>query len=313
MKVAVCSDLHLEFGGIELENPGDVEVLILSGDICVASDFREPDKYGIMSTEKTDRVWNFFRTCSENFPHVVYVVGNHEHYHGDFKNTIDILRLRLAAYENVHILDKEVFRHTSMVNQHDYLFVGGTLWTDMNKEDPLTLHSMSSMMNDFRCVNNSNREVNFKTYEPVSKEVGMTDEEYLAQPHEKRFKTVFKTRTARFSPEDAVEDHKKMLDYIKFVVSEAKPWEAVIVCGHHAPSKQSTHPRYKDETVMNGGYSSDLSEYILDHPQIKLWTHGHTHEEFDYMIGETRIVCNPRGYIGYEARAEEFKLKVVEV
>jgi hypothetical protein len=53
---------------------------------------------------------------------------------------------------------------------------------------------------------------------------------------------------------------------------------------------------YAHETLMNGGYHSDLSEFILDHPQIKLWTHGHTHVPFDYMIGETRVVCNPRGY-----------------
>ncbi len=43
-------------------------------------------------------------------------------------------------------------------------------------------------------------------------------------------------------------------------------------------------------------YSSSIDEYILEHPQIKLWTHGHTHEDFDYMLGTTRIVCNPRGY-----------------
>ena len=51
----------------------------------------------------------------------------------------------------------------------------------------------------------------------------------------------------------------------------------------------------------------------MDHPQIKLWTHGHTHEDFDYMVGETRIVCNPRGYIRYEERADSFKLKYVDV
>jgi hypothetical protein len=61
---------------------------------------------------------------------------------------------------------------------------------------------------------------------------------------------------------------------------------------------------------MNGAYSSDLNDFILDHPQIKLWTHGHTHEPFDYMIGSTRIVCNPRGYSGYEARADEFDATV---
>jgi len=51
----------------------------------------------------------------------------------------------------------------------------------------------------------------------------------------------------------------------------------------------------------------------MDHPQIKLWIHGHTHESFDYMVGDTRIVCNPRGYIGYEQCADDFKLKFVEV
>jgi Icc-related predicted phosphoesterase len=144
-------------------------------------------------------------------------------------------------------------------------------------------------MNDFRCVDNSNRVVNFKDHEGK-----------------------FATRIAKFSPEDAVVDHKEMLDYIRLMI-EGKFDQKFVVVGHHAPSKQSTHPRYADETIMNGGYSSDLSEFIMDHPQIKLWTHGHTHEDFDYMIGSTRIVCNPRGYDAYEDRADRFKLQFVEV
>jgi hypothetical protein len=64
---------------------------------------------------------------------------------------------------------------------------------------------------------------------------------------------------------------------------------------------------------MNGGYHSDLSELILSNPQIKLWTHGHTHELFDYMIGSTRVVCNPRGYHSYESIADTFKLKIVDI
>jgi hypothetical protein len=58
----------------------------------------------------------------------------------------------------------------------------------------------------------------------------------------------------------------------------------------------SCHPQYAHDYIMNGGYHSDLSDFILDHPQIKLWTHGHTHHPFDYVIGSTRVVCNPRGY-----------------
>jgi len=113
-------------------------------------------------------------------------------------------------------------------------------------------------------------------------------------------------------PEDAVEDHfafRRGLDS----VLELHPNMPTVVVGHHAPSKASTHPRYKNETLMNGAYSTNLDDYILDRRQIKLWTHGHTHEDFDYMIGTTRIVCNPRGYINYEAKADDFKLKYVEV
>ena len=32
---------------------------------------------------------------------------------------------------------------------------------------------------------------------------------------------------------------------------------------------------------------------------INTWTgivHGHIHSQQDYMIGDTRVVCNPRGY-----------------
>jgi hypothetical protein len=70
---------------------------------------------------------------------------------------------------------------------------------------------------------------------------------------------------------------------------------------------------YAHDTIMNGGYSSDMDEFIEHRPQIKLWTHGHTHHVFDYMIGETRVVCNPRGYYGHEARADEWKLLIVDI
>lgn len=291
MKIAICSDLHLEFGTITLENPGDVDVLILSGDICVARDMMEHDAHGIVDFGKSSRYHTFFQECAAHFPHVIYVVGNHEHYHGDFKHTISDLKKYLGYLTNLHILDKEVFE----IN--DTVFVGGTLWTDMNKEDPLTLHGIRRMMNDFRCVENSNREVTYKTFDDVD------------NPD----KPTFRTRTAIFSPEDAVEDHRKMLDYIRIVYEGMPPWKQMVVVGHHTPSYQSCHPIYKDDTLMNGGYHSDLSEFILDRPGIKLWTHGHTHELFDYMIGSTRVVCNPRGYIGHEELAYNFTLKVVEV
>ncbi len=277
MKIAVCSDIHLEFGPIELKNTDNADVLILSGDICVAKDLPHSD------SKKGDISRKFFRMCALRFPHVLYVMGNHEHYHGDFATSGKIIKEELAQYANVHLLDQE----TKVID--DVTFIGGTLWTDMNKEDGITLYHMKDMMNDFRCITNGARETYYRNSAGNS---------YV--------------RTARFTPDDAVEDHKKMLEYIKLMV-EGKHDQKIVVVGHHAPSKLSTHPRYAKEEIMNGGYSSDLSEFILDHPQIKLWTHGHTHENFDYLIGSTRIVCNPRGYINYEDSADKFTLKTVEI
>ena len=64
---------------------------------------------------------------------------------------------------------------------------------------------------------------------------------------------------------------------------------------------------------MNGGYSSDLDSFILDHPKIKAWCFGHQHNRVDFMIGPTRIINNSRGYINYEQCADTFKLKYIEV
>ena len=307
MKIAICSDIHLEFGAISLENTENAEVLILSGDICVAKEILDRDPYETRFDDKSSRIHLFFQECCARFKTVVYIAGNHEHYHGDFAESFNILRERLGYLVNLHILDKE----SVLIN--DVMFIGGTLWTDMNKEDGITLFHMKSMMNDFRTVKNSNRMVSRKVMKYKKDENGQyisVEKNGVNVMVEEGFE--FKEYVSTFSPEDAVEDHKKMLGYLK-VMLEGKHDQKFVVVGHHAPTKLSTHPRYADELIMNGGYSSDLSEFILDHPQIKLWTHGHTHEEFDYLIGTTRIVCNPRGYINYEDRADNFKLKFVEV
>ena len=289
MKIALASDIHLEFGDINLQNTENADVLILSGDICVVADIGKPDPHGFLEGGRSNRIADFFKRCSFQFPHVVYIMGNHEHYHGDFPQTSPKIRSMLASHmlSNVYFLDKEI----KVID--DVTFIGGTLWTDMNKEDEITLTRMTGMMNDFRTVENSDREVTYRTFDDANN-------------------VKFKTRPARFSPVDAVVDFKKMVDYIRITV-EGKFDQKFVVVGHHAPSKSSTHPRYAKEEIMNGGYSSDLNDFIMERPQIKLWTHGHTHEDFDYMVGSTRIVCNPRGYINYEDRADRFELKYIEV
>lgn len=298
MKIAVTSDVHLEFGDLDLYNDENADVLILGGDILVAEDvknFSEVDEQILAATPsmlaRGLRYRDFLKRCSERFPQVILIMGNHEHYHGDYAHTANVIHTLVGEFSNIHFLDKE----WRIIN--GVLFYGGTLWTDMNNEDPQTLHQIAYMMNDYRGVRNSTRKVTYKVPS-------------LDENNPDGFK--FKERDANFSPEDSVVDHKEFLKKLDEVLA-LHPDLPTVVCGHHAPSKASTHPRYKTEVLMNGAYSTNLDNFILDRRQIKLWTHGHTHEDFDYMIGTTRIVCNPRGYDGYEERADNFKLKYVEI
>ena len=299
MKVAVCSDIHLEFGGFPDDhpiytNPEQADVLVLSGDIYTAKDVTQPkgEKY----------FYQFLERLSKAYKHVVYVMGNHEHYNGDFKNSAARLYLVTCHFDNVHLLDD------ACVDIDGTLFVGGTMWTDMNNEDPLTLFHMRKAMNDFRIIKNSNKSV-YRTvpiYEYNEDGSLKKDENGYNIPvgHKK------KEEPAMFSPEDSVEAHKRFKQYLADVILDK---QKVVVCTHHTPSFQSCHAYYKHDEVMNGAYHSHLDFFIEEHPQIKLWVHGHTHNYFDYMIGETRVVCNPRGYVRYEAIANTFAPKVIDV
>jgi len=267
MKIKLVSDLHLEFSDINIQNTDNCDVLILGGDICVAQDLHDhpelvnsSDQAAIAAgtglgrrQQSAQRYRDFFKRCSFQFPHVIYVMGNHEFYNGKFFAGIDYMREECAKYPNVYFLEND----TKIID--DVTFVGATLWTDMNKGDPLTMHAIEGMMNDFRIIRNDKR-----SFAPMS---------------------------AR----DVADRHARTLSYFRSVLAEQHDRKFVVV-GHHTPSFLSMHPMYANDSLMNGGYHSDLSEFILDHPQIKLWTHGHTHHPFDYVIGETRVVCNPRGY-----------------
>ncbi|MFA7503353.1 MAG: metallophosphoesterase [Burkholderiaceae bacterium] len=75
----------------------------------------------------------------------------------------------------------------------------------------------------------------------------------------------------------------------------AEPHEGpTVVITHFAPSLQSIHPRFAD-SPLNACFVSDLEPWI-QRWQPALWLHGHTHDSFDYRIGATRVLANPRGY-----------------
>ena len=282
MRVALASDVHLEFGDLNLKNDDNADVLLLAGDICVAKELPFTD------SRYYDRFHDFFARCASEFKDIIYIAGNHEHYHGTYDETHPIIRTALEKHTNIHVLDRE---HITI---GDTLFFGGTLWTDFNNEDPSTMRSIREMMNDFRIIS-----------APGDRKSSWKDAE--GNLH---------YRISKLTPEDVLVDHKDFLDKLNQLLLAQRLLNShnkVVVVGHHSPIKLSTKPQYEDDWEMNGGYSSDLNDFIMDHPEINLWVHGHTHHAFDYMVGKTRILCNPRGYVGYEVNEDEFKLVTVEV
>lgn len=252
MRIHQMSDLHLEFNTkFRVTNPCDADLLMLNGDIFVADYFvRSKDSPKFFLAEAA---LDFFTKASESYPYVIYVLGNHEHYHGTYIETADRIKSALAKFNNVFVLDNE------SVRLGDYKIIGTTLWTDCEDANPIILDYLRSYLNDFKIVNYSNNP------------------------------------WKRFLPIDSVVAHRSAL---KFIARESEGEDNVIVMTHHAPSYKSIHSSYQNPMYhySNRGYFSELDEFILDRRQIKLWTHGHVHNNFDYMIGNTRIVCNPHGY-----------------
>jgi predicted phosphodiesterase len=98
----------------------------------------------------------------------------------------------------------------------------------------------------------------------------------------------------KLKPNDTLAFHKRSKEYLLNQLQELN--ENVFVISHMGPSYQSVPQQYKNNA--NGAYVSDLDDLILSHSQIKYWVHGHTHNAFNYMIGDCRVVCNPGGYPG---------------
>jgi len=138
---------------------------------------------------------------------------------------------------------------------------------------------------------------------------GETDKYYSVQHAKKGMADfeVIKLKGKRFSPEDSIQLHEKSRDWLKCMLSIPFEGKTVVVT-HHLPSEKSVPPRFSKD-MLTPAFASNLEE-LMDEGRVALWIHGHTHDAYDYEIYGTRIVCNPRGYFGYE-RTDNFHSDLV--
>lgn len=121
--------------------------------------------------------------------------------------------------------------------------------------------------------------------------------------------------TGWFIPQDSVVLHRAAVEWLTGKLSQPFDGSTVVVT-HHCPHPMSVAERFRGD-LLSPAFCSDLSA-LIEAYRPDVWIHGHTHDEFDYVVpwsdgtGGTRIVCNPCGYPG--EREDAFQLgKVVVV
>lgn len=165
-----------------------------------------------------------------------------------------------ARSTKVHVLDDRA------VVIDGVRFVGATLWTDyaLTGQRELEMAVAARAMTDFRLIRI---------------DAGEGD------------------GPRPFTPADAAALHSHSRRFLDQTLAHRHPGPTVVVT-HHLPSPRSIAPRWRG-FPLNASFASDLDELIEEH-RPALWIHGHTHDSADYRLGDTRVVCNPRGYLPRE-------------
>jgi Icc-related predicted phosphoesterase len=96
------------------------------------------------------------------------------------------------------------------------------------------------------------------------------------------------------NPKDTAAIHTQSVEWLRNSLASIPTGKKVVVVTHTAPSHHSIPKRYRGE-LLSSAFASNL-EWLIEKYQPALWVHGHTHGYADYMIGDTRVLANQKGY-----------------
>lgn len=284
MRLQIASDLHLEFYDSKplttdffktLVNPDTgADVLLLAGDIG----------YPERNSTKDFLAW-----CCQSWPHVIWVLGNHEYYlkrpcdEWKYCSQSELLSMSekealaenyMLTHSNLSVLANT---YTVLPGLEHFRFVGTTLWTDIPDDKQAALEYY---MNDFTYICSS-------TSPPKS----FTIHTWLDQFYDAR----------EFLQEQFAEAHA------------AK--QEVVVITHHLPTYDLILPQYKN-SPMNCGFAAHCDD-LIQHPSVLAWFCGHSHGQTELQVkkttgGECKVILNARGYKDEPSAKSYSREKVIE-
>ncbi|HEX4077472.1 MAG TPA: metallophosphoesterase [Rhizomicrobium sp.] len=276
MKIAVMSDLHLEYDARYLKNTDssaqdrttsrfyseppqpEADFLVLAGDI----------HSGPLAFDWTRRHFSI---------PTILIGGNHEAYDRELFRAIAFNRHKTETSDGPVVFLERATWEGALTRGERVRFIGATLWTDFQLYGT-PARSMAialEQLDDFKLI---------------------------------KFERGYRLRTLR--PSDTARLHHTSVDFLHEELK--RPFDGItVVVTHHAPSQRSISARFKNHP-LNPAFASDLDGLIQTY-KPSLWIHGHMHESFDYVIGRTRVVCNPRGYFPDQLNPEFDPHFVVEI
>lgn len=281
----LVSDVHLDFDFASFNDTRDYDPtskleknIVLWGEMGVLW-FPEPmeedlettfviagdlwtNRYFIDKKYSDGECW--IQKLARRFKYVVMVLGNHDFWGQNLLYEAKQVKAELEALglTNVFLLDND------MVVLDQVKFVGGVLWTDYNRRDPLVIEKVRRLfIKDFSRIR-------------------------------------FGRESIACQPENVYEAHVNTKRYIFNNVKRDSKDQKVVVVTHTAPSYGSIGQEFRDfqHYHSNFHYYSELDERIRSKGgEIDLWFHGHSHRVADYTLSPgVRVCCQPRGYHGFE-------------
>lgn len=263
LEIQIVSDLHIDINKI---NTFDKVIVPKAKYIALCGDLTN----NVQSRKYTE----LLEYCQKEFIGVFVITGNHEYYGSTKSNKKNRL--------NIVQIDEYIQK----------------LCDDLNTEHPELgiLHFMqnSEVIIDVPVTDVSSKKYSILgstlwSYIPKNKEhniiKSIADYQYILDENNNRFMTDYSTKLF-------MQNQYYLTNKIKDNETNGIP---TVVLTHHAPIMEAVNVAYPD-SVLNNAFASDLRSFIGKCKYLKCWMYGHTHYKFDIMIGNCRIVTNPRGY-----------------
>lgn len=207
--------------------------------------------------------WSILKQFAEYQPNIVYIMGNHECYKHDYFDFCSKLQewsrgtsIKFLNPGTVYFAKGKLLE---VLQDTDVVaFIGGTLWTNF-RDNELSKYHASRGVNDFRLIEYDNH---------------------------------------YFTPKDAATLFRQYFGYIKHQYEECSQRNTIakkVIVTHFLPATECISKQYQGPNLLNHYFANDLGGWIetLDDT---LWLFGHTHDNVDITIGNTRLIANPYGY-----------------